>query len=116
MLKDVSNFKMADVGSVILWDHFLVYAISLGVSKEVINALAVQFPQADLGTMNVGHYYLYGAAWNMGANGAFNHAFESSFTNAMGSAISNSSNASGTGGGFSGGSSEGFGGGGGGAF
>ncbi|SBO17868.1 DUF2207 domain-containing protein [Carnobacterium divergens] len=116
MLKDVSNLKMADVGSVILWDHFLVYAISLGVSKEVINALAVQFPQADLGTMNVGHYYLYGAAWNMGANGAFNHAFESSFTNAMGSAISNSSNASGTGGGFSGGSSGGFGGGGGGAF
>lgn len=116
MLQDVSNLKMADVGSLILWDHFLVYAISLGVSKEVIKALAVQFPQADLGTMNVGHYYLYGAAWNMGANGAFNSAFESSFTNAMGSAISNSSNASGTGGGFSGGSSGGFGGGGGGAF
>lgn len=116
MLQDVSNLNMADVGSLILWDHFLVYAISLDISKKVIKALSVQFPQADLGTMNVGHYYLYGAAWNMGANGAFNNAFESSFTNAMGSAISNSSSASGTGGGFSGGSSGGFGGGGGGAF
>ncbi|CAD5898685.1 MULTISPECIES: DUF2207 domain-containing protein [Carnobacterium] len=117
MLRDVSNLKMADVGSLIIWDHFLVYAISLGVSTEVIKALALQFPAEALDSMTIGHYYLYGAMFHSNFGSSLNSGFETSFNNAMGNAVSNASSASGTGGGFSGGSSGGFGGGsGGGAF
>ena len=117
MLRDVSNLKMADVGSLIIWDHFLVYAISLGVSTEVIKALALQFPAEALDSMTIGHYYLYGAMFHSNFGSSVNSGFETSFNNAMGNAVSNASSASGTGGGFSGGSSGGFGGGsGGGAF
>ncbi|MGX7418801.1 DUF2207 domain-containing protein [Carnobacterium gallinarum] len=117
MLQDVSNLKMADVGSLVLWDHFLVYAISLDVSTEVINALALQFPQEELTTMYVGSYYLYNPFFGTNLGSSISTSFESSFNNAMGSAVSNASSTDGTGGGFSGGSSGGFGGGsGGGAF
>ncbi|MEG0474619.1 MAG: DUF2207 domain-containing protein [Carnobacterium sp.] len=114
MLQDVSNLNMAEVASLVLWDHFLVYAISLGVSKKVIKALKIQFPKEDIGTMNVGHYYLYGSTFS---SSAFQTSFESSFNHAVGHAINNASSGSGSGGGFSGGSSGGGGGGsGGGAF
>lgn len=117
MLEDVSNLKMAEVGSLVLWDHFLVYAISLDVSEKVIEALAIQFPQEELDRMYIGHYYMYNSLWGASMQNSFNHSFENSFNNAMGNAISNSSSATGSGGGFSGGSSGGFGGGsGGGAF
>ncbi|WP_313467725.1 DUF2207 domain-containing protein [Carnobacterium sp.] len=115
MLKNVSNLNMAEVGSLVLWDHFLVYAISLGVSKKVIKELKIQFPKESIDTMDVGYYY---HSDSMFSSSTFQSSFESSFTSAVGRANSDmSSSGSGSGGGFSGGSSGGGGGGsGGGAF
>ena len=114
MLKNVSTLDMAEVGSLVLWDHFLVYAISLGVSKKVIKALKIQFPKETIDTMEVGHYY---HSDSMFSSSTFHSSFESSFTSAVGRANSNMSSTSGSEGGFSGGSSGGGGGGsGGGAF
>ena len=40
MLKDLSPMKrIEDLPSIQLWDHFLVYAISLGVAEHVIKVL-----------------------------------------------------------------------------
>lgn len=34
MLKDVGDFPMREVGSIALWDHFLVYAVSLERGRQ----------------------------------------------------------------------------------
>lgn len=38
-LKDFSSIDKASLPSVAVWEHYLVYAVSLGVAKEVIKAL-----------------------------------------------------------------------------
>lgn len=112
MLIDISNLKMAEVGSIVIWDHYLVYAISLGVSKEVIDALKMNFPQEEVDHMLIAPYYF--GTMGFHTNNAFSNSFETSINGAVGNAITNASSASGSGGGFSGGSSFGGGGGGGG--
>jgi len=119
-LKDFSRLKEAEVPSIILWEHYLVYAISLGVAKEVIRQLPLVFRESDLSNPHL--TFLYGMSYGHFTN------FERSFNNtirtvenavATANAIANSKNSSlsGRGGGFSGGSSGGGGGGsGGGAF
>ena len=45
MLKDLSPMKrIEDLPSIQLWDHFLVYAISLGVAEHVIKVLKKLIP------------------------------------------------------------------------
>ncbi|MGY3777961.1 DUF2207 domain-containing protein [Isobaculum melis] len=112
MLIDISHLNMADVGSIVIWDHYLVYAISLGVSKEVINALKMNFPQAEIDHMMIAPYYFGPMGFH--TSNAFSNSFESSINHAVGNAITNASSSGGSGGGFSGGSSFGGGGGGGG--
>lgn len=119
-LKDFSRLKEAEVSSIILWEHYLVYAISLGIAREVIKQLPLVLQEDDL--KNPGLTFLYGMSY-----GHFNN-FERSFNNTIRTvenaiatastiAASKNSSASGGGGGFSGGSSGGGGGGsGGGAF
>ncbi len=119
-LKDFSRLKEAEVPSIILWEHYLVYAISLGVAKEVIKQLPLVFRESDLNNPQL--TFLYGMSYGHFSNfeRTFNNTIrtvESAVTTANAIAASKNSSLSGRGGGFSGGSSGGGGGGsGGGAF
>lgn len=116
-LQDFSNMREAEIPSLVIWEHYLVYATSLGVAEEVIDQLPKVFNEADLSNPDLtymGGYRTFSNFYIM------NHAFGgtmSRVSSAVSSAqIANSSKSSGGGfgGGFSGGSSGGGGGGGGG--
>ncbi len=119
-LKEFSHLDKAEIPSIVIWEHYLVYAISLGVAKEVIKQLPLVFTDTDL--QNTHLTYMYGYRYNNFAN--FTNTFdrtietvESAISHARAVANSTNSSSSGGGGGFSGGSSGGGGGrGGGGAF
>lgn len=119
-LKEFSRMDKAEIPSIIIWEHYLVYAISLGVAKEVINQLPLVFTDADF--QNTHLTYMYGYRYNNFAS--FANTFDrtissvdSAISRARAVASSTNSSSSGGGGGFSGGSSGGGGGrGGGGAF
>ncbi len=115
-LKDFSNLEKAEMPSIVMWEHYLVYAISLGVAKEVIRQLPLVFTDTDLQNNHL--TFMYGYSFNNFA--AFTNAFDmtvnsvdNAINNAFSVANSTNSSASGGGGGFSGGSSGGGGGGGG---
>lgn len=116
-LKDFSHMDKAEIPSIVIWEHYLVYAISLGVAKEVISQLPLVFSDTDLQDTHL--TYMHG--YNFSNFATFTRAFdttvnsvESSISHAMSVANSTMSSSSGGGGGFSGGSSGGGGGGGGG--
>ncbi|MDD3705811.1 MAG: DUF2207 domain-containing protein [Clostridiaceae bacterium] len=114
-----SSIDKADLPAVVMWEHYLVYAITLGVAKEVISQLKLVFREEDFN--NAGLTYLY--------YGRYGHKYNyfdtiDNVTNSMvkttesvyRQAVSKSSSGSGGGGGFSGGGGRGGGGGGAGAF
>lgn len=103
-LEDFSQLSDAPVGHLILWERYLVYAVALGVSKQLIHGLASRLP-AVMADPSFG-------AWYVGPNGHFD-GFDDIETGgaSLASASTPSSNSSGGGGGFSGGSSGGGGGG-----
>lgn len=116
-LKDFSNMEKAGMPSIVIWEHYLVYAISLGVAKEVIRQLPLVFNDADLQDTHL--TYMRGYSFYNFAN--FTDAFDRTIdtvdhavSQAIAVANSTNSSSSGGGGGFSGGSSGGGGGGGGG--
>ncbi|MFZ2270770.1 MAG: DUF2207 domain-containing protein, partial [Trichococcus flocculiformis] len=110
MLKDVGDFPMREVGSIALWDHFLVYAVSLGVADKVMKQMQVEFPVNEIQASAFGSYYYMN-------NAIFLSSLNNSINTGVTKSMPTSSNSSGFGGGFSGGSSGGSGGGsGGGAF
>ncbi len=116
-LKDFSRLDKAVIPSIVLWEHYLVYAISLGVAKEVIRQLPIVFNDGDLDNSQL--TFMHGAAFGYfsGFSTVFDNtmsAVESSISSAVSIASSTDSSSSGSGGGFSGGSSGGGGGGGGG--
>ena len=118
-LKDFSRLDKAEIPSIILWEHYLVYAVSLGVAKEVIKQLPIVFRDEDLNNNHL--TYMYGASYGyfVGFGVMFDdtiHTVEGAISTAQSVANSQNSSSSGGGGGFSGGSSSGGGGGGGGAF
>lgn len=106
MLKDISNIDLAEVPSIIIWDHILVYAISMGVADKVIKALGKLIP--DLLKDSV--FYSQTNGWQMAS---YYTLLNSNFSKAhsRADAIVNPPNRGGHGGGFSGGSSGGSGGG-----
>ncbi len=116
-LKEFSHLDKAEMPAIVIWEHYLVYAISLGVAKEVIKQLPLVFADTDLQDTHL--TYMYGYSF---ANfEIFTHTFDTTIasvdgaiSNAMAVANSTLSSSSGSGGGFSGGSSGGGGGGGGG--
>lgn len=111
MLDDIGNFKMKDVGDLILWEDIMPYAVAFGLSKKVLKELKVEFSDAELAGSA---FVLYGPFYSSGSDG-FARSFDNSFS--TGVSVGSSSSVSGGSGGFSGGSSGGFGGGsGGGAF
>ena len=112
-----SNMDKAEIPSIVIWEHYLVYAISLGVAKEVIEQLPQVFSEAELMDPSLTYMRAYGSLNNF----MLMNSMITSTTNSISSAISTAdiasspdSSGSGTGGGFSGGSSGGGGGGGGG--
>ncbi len=109
-LEDFSHLKDAPAGHLILWERYLVYAVTLGVSRELLNGLSTRMPQL-LAEPAFGAWYV-GTGIGSGT-GRFDHLpdFPGSFESSTMAAISPPS-ASGSGGGFSGGGGGGGGGGG----
>lgn len=107
MMKDLSPMsRVEDLPSIQLWDHFLVYAISLGVAEHVIKVLKKLIP--DQLSDSVFYSNQTGTIYYPVSD--FNRTFTSSY-NSANSSVNGSSNSGGFGGGFSGGSSGGSGGG-----
>lgn len=44
-LKDFSNLDRAQLPQLILWEHYLVFAVALGVAQEVLRQLPIVYPQ-----------------------------------------------------------------------
>ena len=103
-----------EIPSLIIWEHYLVYAVTLGVASEVIKQLEIVFPNMQDGDYHFGYgWYTYG-----NINGF--HSMENSFKDISESikdsiksaraAVSKTSSGSGGGGGFSSGGGGGGGG------
>lgn len=114
-----SRLDKAELPSVVLWEHYLVYAITLGVAKEVIKQLKMIFREDDFknGGLTYMYYGYYGHRLNHfdalnNITSTVTKATESTYKQA----VSQLSSSSGGGGGFSGGGGGGGGGGGAGAF
>jgi uncharacterized membrane protein YgcG len=104
-LRDFSHLEQAPVGHLILWERYLVYAVTLGVSAELLRGLATRLP-ALAQDPSFGTWYLgpRGRLDGLEGFGRIGGSISSSF--------SPPSNTSGAGGGFSGGGGGGGGGGG----
>ncbi len=118
-LRHFSRIDKAELPAVTLWEHYLVYAITLGVAKDVIGQLKLVFSEEDFKNSSLTYMY-YGY---YGHNRSYFDAIDN-VTNRMvkttesvyTQAVSKMSSGSGGGGGFSGGGGGGGGGGGAGAF
>ncbi len=116
-LQHFSQMDRQQVPALIIWEHYLVYAVTLGVAKEVLKQLEVVFPNLQEGN------YRFGGAWyvstmgysSLGTMSTQLDSLNQSVTTAVKTATTPSSSGAGGGGGFSGGGGGGFGGGGGGA-
>jgi len=117
-LMHFSQLDKAQLPSIVMWEHYLVYAISLGVAAEVINALKIIYPPEAFeaaGLTYLGHSY----GRSMSPVTSFDtitNSISSSTSKALSAATSQLSSSSGGGGGFSGGGGGGGGGGGTGGF
>jgi len=114
-----SDMQRHEIPSLIIWEHYLVYAVSLGVAKEVMKQLEVVFPNLEDNNHRFGQHWYHGAV-GMGMVGFSNHfdnigeSLQRSIEVAektVRAAESKSSSGSGGGGGFSGGGGGGSGGG-----
>ncbi len=115
-LKDFSNLKSAPPASIAIWEHYLIYSVTFGISKKVMEQLKVALPGYSRDELaNSGFFYGYVSGGGTFDGGAMDSL--SGFVDAMvGSFDSISTAAStGAGGGFSGGGGAGAGGSGGGA-
>lgn len=122
-LRHFSQLDRAELPALALWDHYLVYAVSLGVAKEVIRQLPLAYPEEDVArTLGRGWFIASrSGALAAGPAGVPVHAgltrgLENlaSFTSALTTSFQGSfSSGTGRGGGFSGGGGHGGGGGGG---
>lgn len=91
-LKHFSKMEEKDYGSIILWEHYLVYAIGLGIADKVLKQLKDIYPEiTELEDTYSGIYH-----------SSTYHSFSSSFNSVSTGAFTVSSS-TGSGGGFSGG-------------
>lgn len=111
-LDDFSKMEDYPVQSLVLWEHYLVYAVALGKAKTVIKQLQIMYP-TELSDNNQDLLNTYSLLYFCRNNNAFSE-FNKTFNSAMSSAFTPQSSGSGSGGGFSGGGGSGGGGGGGG--
>ncbi len=112
-LNDFSKLNVAEIPSIQLWEHFLVYGIMLGVSEKVIKEMKLHINPEDLSNDQILlRYMIIDSYFSTNLN-----ATEKILTKTMEIANSSNTDSSGSiGGGFSGGGSVGGGGGGSGAF
>lgn len=113
-----SKLDKAEIPALAIWNHYLVYATSLGVAKEVIEQLPFVYSPEEIQTATGQGFYptfYYGGHFNR-MNNAMNSAVQTASNTIRTQQIAQSrrSSSGGFGGGFSGGSSGGSGGGGGG--
>ncbi len=114
-----SSMEESTVPSLIIWEHYLVYAVVLGVAKEVMKQLTVVFPDLEEQSRHMGMSWYYMGMMRRGdftsSFDRLNNSFSSTMKDSRNAAFaSSSSSGSGGGGGFSGGGGGGSGGGGGG--
>ncbi|HCX64210.1 MAG TPA: hypothetical protein DHN33_03260, partial [Eubacteriaceae bacterium] len=114
-LEDFSKLDDAVVPSVILWEHYLVYAISLGIAEKVIKTMEVVLKESDFENNNLTFMRGYGYA-GLYSLSAMNTSLDQATKTAVKAATTSHSSATGGGGGFSSGGGSGGGGGGGGGF
>ena len=115
-LEDFGNFDDYPIPGVIVWEHYLVYAVSLKCADKVMEQLRVKLPMDDITAnqstyLGLGYgrsYFYYGFGLT-----SMNHTVTNARINAARKITQASSSSSGSGGGFGGGSSFGGGGGGG---
>lgn len=120
-LVDFSNLKEHDVPSVVLWEQYLVYAVSLGVAKKVIDHLKLIIRDEDLNNPGLTYMYMYpGMRYSvfdrLDQINNITYQFEEVSDNIFKTAMTQDSSSSGGGGGFSSGGGSGSGGGGFGGF
>ncbi len=113
-LEDFSKMEDYPVQSLVVWEHYLVYAVALGKARKVIKQLEVMYP-TELNSANDTLYTNY-AIMNLCRDSSAYSSFDKTFSSAMTTAFTPQSSGSGSGGGFSGGGGSGGGGGGGGGF
>ncbi|OEF96603.1 DUF2207 domain-containing protein [Desulfuribacillus alkaliarsenatis] len=119
-LQHFSNMDRHDIPSLVVWEHYLVYAIPLGVAKKVIEQLQLVYPNLQQDNYRFGHgwYYYNVHAMNQASLGNnidnMTTTISQSVQKSISTATSQTSSGSGGGGGFSGGGGGGFSGGGGG--
>jgi len=106
-----SNMKDYEIPSIIVWEHYLVYAISLGVADKVISKLKLVLSSQDISLKNSTYLYCM-----TDRSGRINNSMFRSFDKVFASAFATTSSSTGSGGGFSSGGGGGGGGGGAGAF
>jgi uncharacterized membrane protein len=112
-LTDFSRLKEYPAPAIVLWEQYLVFAVTLGVAERVIEQFKALYPQVpDKGQMGTVVF----ANWVSGSGNAFSSmdsigGMFSSFSTSFATATSSYSSSSGGGGGFSGGGGGGGGGG-----
>lgn len=116
-LQHFSNMKEAVPRSIIVWEHYLVYAIVLGVAKEVIKQLSVLIKEGFFSESEIRDSYLFGMFYHNGGIRDFSSGLSSleSSISSLSDVASSAYSSSGSGGGASGGGGGGGGGSGGGA-
>jgi uncharacterized membrane protein len=110
-LKDFGRLQEKPPDAVVLWEHFLVYAVVFGIADKVIKAMTVKVPEVVDDPAFRTSYVIWFATPHGGGMSAFSEMHQS-FGQAVSVATSSSSSGSGGGGGFSGGGGGGGGGGG----
>jgi len=110
-LKDFGRLQEKPPEAVVLWEQFLVYAVTFGIADQVVKDMAIKIPEVVDDPVFRTSYYLWFATPGGGGLSAFNEIHQS-FDQAVSVATSSSSSGSGGGGGFSGGGGGGGGGGG----
>lgn len=115
-LQHFSKLDEYGIPSLVIWEHYLVYAISLGVAKEVLKQLELVYPNLQQGDHRFAYGWFYFHRGHMGLLSMSRGL--NSITNTMQSSLraatTPKSSGAGRGGGFSGGGGFGGGGGGGG--
>ncbi|MEW6171628.1 MAG: DUF2207 domain-containing protein [Bacillota bacterium] len=113
-----SNLSKAAIPSLVIWEHYLVYATALGVAREVLEQLRLVFPEVASGDYRFGSgWYHYSSVPGVSSD-PFTGLAAATTTlqqSVLTAANYTPSSGGGMGGGFSGGGGGGFGGGGGGA-
>lgn len=113
-LDDFSKMEDYPVQSLVVWEHYLVYAVALGKARKVIKQLEIMYP-TELNSTNDSLYTNY-AIMSLCKDSSTYSSFNRTFNSAITTSFTPQSSGGGSGGGFSGGGGSGGGGGGGGGF